>query len=147
MDVTDLVEIEKIKQLKAYYFYYMDHKDWDGWRKEVFTPDCELLYPDARPEPYIGVNELLEMLVAMLEGVTTIHHGHMPVIELTSTTTAKGIWAMEDILLFPEDRQEGIVGRVHGYGHYYETYVKGHNSWRIKTLELRRLHFGKLTGA
>ena len=32
----------------------------------------------------------------------TVHHGHMPDIEITSPTTAKGIWAMEDKLRFAD---------------------------------------------
>ena len=32
------------------------------------------------------------------------HHGHMPEIELTSPTTAKGIWAMEDRVWWPAGR-------------------------------------------
>ena len=147
MKASELSETEKIKQLKARYFYFMDHKDWNGWRDEVFAPECELLFAEVRPEPYIGVDELLEMLIPFLDGVTTIHHGHMPIIELTSTTTANGLWAMEDILFLPPGKIDGIEGRVHGYGHYHETYVKNVNGWRIKTLELKRLYFGKLLEA
>ena len=50
-----------------------------------------------------------------------MHHGHMPEIELTSDTTATGIWAMEDHLWWPEG---SALQHLHGYGHYHETYVK-----------------------
>jgi hypothetical protein len=65
--------------------------------------------------------------------VITVHHAHMPEIELTSATTARGIWAMEDMLRW-SDGQE-----LHGYGHYHETYEKADGAWRIKTLTLTRL--------
>ncbi|MBI0293347.1 nuclear transport factor 2 family protein [Streptomyces sp. PRKS01-29] len=31
----------------------------------------------------------------------SVHHGHMPEIEITGPDTASGIWAMEDLLTFP----------------------------------------------
>jgi hypothetical protein len=57
----------------------------------------------------------------------------MPEIELTSATTAKGIWAMQDLLRWPDGRE------LSGYGHYHETYQRVDGAWRIKTLKLTRL--------
>jgi len=65
--------------------------------------------------------------------VITVHHGHMPEIELTSATTATGVWAMEDMLRWPDGRE------MHGYGHYHETYEKVGGAWRIKSSKLTRL--------
>ncbi len=62
--------------------------------------------------------------------------GHMPEIELTSPTTATGIWAMEDHLSFPAGAQ---LAELHGYGHYHETYTKVDGTWRIATTRLARL--------
>lgn len=144
MELSDLVEIELIKQLKARYFYCVDYKKWDSLRNEVFSEDCEVLMAEVRPEPYHGPDELLRVFEAQLVNVKTIHHGHMPIIELTSSTTATGLWAMEDILFVPAGKWKGAGGRFHGYGHYHEEYVKGDGGWRIKRLELSRLHMGKL---
>ncbi len=49
-----------------------------------------------RAEPYIGMAAILEMIQTNLTGVLTIHHGHMPIIEITSPTTATGYghWRM-----------------------------------------------------
>jgi hypothetical protein len=58
----------------------------------------------------------------------------MPEIEITSPTTARGVWAMEDKLRWPE---RGTA--MHGYGHYHETYELVDGAWRIKTLTLTRL--------
>lgn len=38
-----------------------------------------------------------------------------------------GIWAMEDVLRWPDGSE------VHGYGHYHETYDTLSDGWRIKT--------------
>ena len=66
-----------------------------------------------------------------IEAVTTVHHGHMPEIDVTSETTATGVWAMEDIVETPGDI-------LHGYGHYWETYRKVDGKWLIETLHLTR---------
>jgi hypothetical protein len=60
----------------------------------------------------------------------------MPEIEITSPTTATGIWAMEDKLRWPDGAP---MSAMHGYGHYHETYEEVDGGWRIKTIELRRL--------
>ena len=67
-----------------------------------------------------------------LEGGTTVHHCHTPEITLTSPTTASGIWAMEDLLFFPDGN------RLHGAGHYHETYEKRDDRWLITSLHLTR---------
>ena len=71
-----------------------------------------------------------------LDDVVTVHHGHMPEIEVTSPTTATGTWAMEDKLRWPEGSPIKIM---HGYGHYHETYTKVDGHWRIATTRLSRL--------
>jgi hypothetical protein len=73
-------------------------------------------------------------LQKVLAGATTVHHGHMPEIELTSPTTATGVWALHDIVIWPDGT------RLDGYGHYHETYEKRDGEWRIKTSTLTRLH-------
>ena len=60
----------------------------------------------------------------------------MPEIELTSTITARGVWAMEDLIWWPEGSRRKTL---HGFGHYHETYEKIDGRWLIKTLRLTRL--------
>ena len=63
----------------------------------------------------------------------TVHQVHAPEIELTSATTARGIWALNDVVrLVP-------ALTLHGYGHYHETYQKIDGRWRIKASKLTRL--------
>jgi hypothetical protein len=129
-------DIEAIRQLKARYFRCMDLKDWDGLAA-VFTDDVEI---DMRGEGAGVTNSVAEYLPFLRDAigdVTTVHHGHMPEIELTSSTTASGIWAMEDQLWWPPG---GPIAHLHGFGHYHETYEKTAEGWRIKTMRLTRLH-------
>ena len=69
-----------------------------------------------------------------LAGTVTVHQGHMPEIDLTSATTATGIWALHDIVIWPNGM------RLDGYGHYHETYAKADGEWRITSSKLTRLH-------
>jgi len=128
-------DIEAITQLKARYFRTMDTKDWAAMH-EVFAPDVVIDTTEDGAPLIEGRDAFLEFLAPTLADVTTVHHGHMPEIELTSDTTATGIWAMEDHLWWPEGSP---LQHLHGYGHYHETYVKLPEGWRIQTLKLTRL--------
>ena len=128
-------DLEAIKQLKARYFRLMDTKDWDGFR-QLFTDDVRVDVSGEGGGVHDGVDAFMTMLEAALADVVTVHHGHTPEIELTSATTATGIWAMEDHLRFPPGAP---ISELHGYGHYHETYVKGDDGWRIRSLTLVRL--------
>ena len=84
-----------------------------------------------------GADRFVAFLRETIGAVITVHHGHMPEIELTSPTTAKGIWALEDQLWWPEGAP---ITHMHGFGHYHETYEKRDGGWRIKTMTITRLH-------
>jgi uncharacterized protein (TIGR02246 family) len=125
-------DMEAIKQLKARYFRTMDTKDWDTMR-QVFTDDVVMDTTDSGGDIVTGADRFLAFLRQALDAVVTVHHGHTPEIELTSASSASGIWAMEDMLRWPDGRE------LHGYGHYHETYEKGDGVWRIKSSTLTRL--------
>jgi uncharacterized protein (TIGR02246 family) len=125
-------DIEAIKQLKARYFRTMDTKDWHGMRN-LFTDDAIVDTTTSGGGVVEGADQFMRFLRSMIGDVVTVHHGHTPEIELTSTTTATGIWAMEDMLRWPNGME------LHGFGHYHETYDKVDGQWRIKTTTLTRL--------
>jgi SnoaL-like domain len=139
-DLTRLLAIEEIKQVKAKYFYGLDHRDWELWRREVFTPDAELHVPEFRAEPFAPFDALIDYVRAATGDQVSVHHGHMPIIDITSDTTATGIWAMEDRLYrtsaYP--LHDGST-YLHGFGHYHETYAKIAGGWRIRTTRLTRI--------
>lgn len=132
-------DVEAIKNLKARYYRCMDTKQWDGWN-EVFAVDATLDTREEAPDLdiVVGRENIIAFVSGVLEGVTTCHHGHMPEIELTSETTATGIWAMEDHLWVSEGNPLPYRS-LHGYGHYHETYEKVDGRWYIKTLKLTRI--------
>jgi uncharacterized protein (TIGR02246 family) len=125
-------DVWAITQLKARYFRTMDAKDWAGMRT-VFTDDVVMDTTDSGGGVVTGADDFLAFLSETLADVVTVHHGHMPEIELTSATTATGVWALHDLLRWPDGSE------LAGYGHYHETYRKGDDGWRIASSRLTRL--------
>ncbi len=126
-------DIEAIKQLKARYFRTMDTKDWSGMRA-VFADDVIMDTTAAGGGIVAGADEFLAFLRPTLQEAITVHHGHMPEIEISSPSAAKGIWALQDTIVWPDGT------RMQGYGHYHETYELVAGQWKIKTSTLTRLH-------
>ena len=125
-------DIEAIKQLKARYCRTMDTKDWPAMR-QVFTDDVEMDTTASGGGVVTGADDFMTFLREMIGDVVTVHQCHTPEIDITSATTATGVWAMEDMLRWPDGTE------LHGYGHYHETYEKTGGEWHIKTLKLTRL--------
>ena len=130
-----LAAIEEIKLLRARFARCMDTKQWVEMH-DTIADDCAF---DARMEGvvdhiWIGAADIVANIRRTLETAVSVHHAHMPEIEITSPTTAKAIWAMQDFLKFQGDLE--LVGS----GHYHEGYEKqADGKWRLKTYKLTRL--------
>lgn len=140
--MSDYDDIEAIKRLKARYFRTLDQKDWDGFGL-VFAADALLEVPDAGFVKQ-GRADIVEGVRAPLVEAQTVHHGHMPEIELTGPDTATGIWAMFDYVEWPRAASGERVG-IQGYGHYHEEYVREDGAWRIARSTLVRLRVDPVT--
>ena len=127
-----LVQIEAIKQLKARYCRYLDTKRWDDWRR-LFTDDFVSDTSPSGGKLITGADEFVSYVRGMLGDNPTVHQVHAPEIELTTATSATGIWALQDVVRL----RPGI--NLEGYGHYHETYEKTDAGWLIKTSTLTRL--------
>ena len=136
-ELERLAAIEEIKRLRARFARAMDTKQWLEMQ-DTITDDCEF---DARDgtvvtELWIGAEDIVANIRRSLENAVSVHHSHMPEIEITSPTTAKGIWAMQDLLQFPGMPTVELAG----FGHYIESYEKqADGRWRLKTYQLTRL--------
>jgi uncharacterized protein (TIGR02246 family) len=131
-------DVEAIKQLKARYFRTMDTKDWAAMRR-LFADDVVMDTTDSGGGVVTGADSFMEVLVPTLADAVTVHHGHMPEITLISASTATGVWALHDEIVWPD----GTTMR--GDGHYHEAYVKVDGEWRIRSSTLTRLRMD-LTG-
>jgi hypothetical protein len=148
-DVARFLAIEEIKQLKARYMRSLDVKDWNLLRSAL-ADDVELDYRGAASDTVSGFNALpdtsssvlrgadhaVRLIAGMIANVTTVHYALLPEIEIKSEEKASGIWAMMDILRFPDGSN---VRELIGYGHYHEEYERDARGWRIKSLRLSRL--------
>ena len=125
-------DVEAIRQLKARYFRLMDTKQWDAWR-QCFTEDAVLQTLPNPEEKFVGRDEIVSRVSELLADSVTVHHGHMPEIEITGPDTATGIWAMYDQVDMP-------ALTLRGFGHYHDDYAKQEGGWRIRHSRLTRLH-------
>ena len=133
-DITVLREVEALKQLKARYCRFLDAKDWTAWRA-LFADD---FVSDTTPSggKYIEGADAFVAFVRRTLGSksrVTVHQVHAPELELISESSARGIWALHDIVrLLP-----GLT--MQGHGHYHEAYEKQNGQWRFKSSTLTRL--------
>lgn len=135
-----LLEIEEIKQLKARYFRLMDTKQWLPF-SQVFSDDVVVDVSHdkhASGDTIRGRADVVDFIRKAVGKAITVHHGHMPEIELTSPTEAQGVWSMFDYVEFKPGRG------IRGYGHYHEEYRKEHGRWHIRRLKLTRLRVDPL---
>jgi len=136
-----LSDIEEIKQLKARFFWALDHQEWDAYG-QAFASDAHLEVPEGNVSVH-GREAIVASVSGALVGARTVHHGHMPDIEVTGPGTARGVWAMTDYVEFASPGGGRGVG-LRGYGHYIEEYVREGGQWRIKHLHLSRLRIDPL---
>ena len=133
-DAAVLLEIESIKQLKARYCRYLDTKNWEAWR-QIFTDDFLSDTSEAGGMVIEGADAFVAFTRKNIgkPSQPTVHQVHAPEIEPTSATTARGVWALNDIVRLAP----GL--NLNAYGHYHETYEKTDGQWRIKSSKLTRL--------
>ncbi|MEB4212227.1 nuclear transport factor 2 family protein [Mycobacterium sp. 94-17] len=129
-----LPAIESLKQLKARYCRYLDTKDWAAWRS-IFADDFVSDTSEAGGTVIDGADDFVAFTRRALDrpNQPTAHQVHTPEIELTSATTARGVWALQDVVRF------GPGVTLVGYGHYHETYENLDGAWLIKSSKLTRL--------
>jgi hypothetical protein len=137
-----VIAAEEIRRLKARYFRLLDTKQWDEF-ETLFAADALFDMRDAavaRDEGALltGAPAIAAFVRDAVAGMVTVHHGHMPEIEILSGQAARGTWAMEDVLHWTTD---GVDGRqvMRGYGHYHDSYVRIDGRWLIQSSRLSRL--------
>jgi SnoaL-like domain len=133
-DATALLDIEAIKQLKARYCRFLDTKDWQAWRS-LFSDDFVGDTSEAGGRRVAGADAFVAFTRKNIgkPSQPTVHQVHAPEIELTSATTARGVWALNDIVRL------AFGLNLDGFGHYHETYEKVDGRWYITSSKLTRL--------
>jgi SnoaL-like protein len=120
------VDLEAIRQLKHAYFRLLDTKRFDELG-ELLTDDVTSSYDSGNmaQEGRAGVTGFLQKVVGD-PGLITMHTGHHPEIVLTSESTARGTWYLEDRVIAAAHDFE-----LHGTALYHDEYRKEDGRWRI----------------
>jgi predicted GH43/DUF377 family glycosyl hydrolase len=131
---VDLEDIEAIHQLKYRYFRLLDTKRFTELG-ELLTDDATTAYQSGELS-YEGRAAIVAFLEESLgnSDIVTMHHGHHPEIEVTSPTTATGVWYLEDRVIVRAMDFE-IIGTLL----YDDRYVKVDGQWKIEHTGYERI--------
>ena len=121
------MDIEDIKRLKYAYLRCLDTKRWDDLA-ETFTEDATAAY-DSGKYSFKGRDAIMEFLRGALGNpkIVSMHHAHHPEIELIDSANARGVWYLQDLVIFTE---ANIV--LQGAAFYEDHYVKVGGRWLIR---------------
>jgi ketosteroid isomerase-like protein len=121
-----LIDLDAIKKVKSRYFQFLDAKRWSDYAT-LFTEDCRMWFAEG-PEDYVeGRAAYVALVASRLDGVVTVHHGHMEDIEFVSADEAVGNWAMSGYGRWPD----GVSHQA--WGNYIETFERcADGEWRIR---------------
>jgi hypothetical protein len=111
----------------------IDEKRWDEL-EDCFVEDATVAYSGGKYS-FAGRDAIMKFLVDSMER-DSFHSSHrvgQPEIDITSETTATGIWALEDTVI---DTQFQFTLR--GAAFYRDEYVKVDGRWRIRSTGYER---------
>jgi hypothetical protein len=130
---------EAVKIVMARYFRLMDTKQWSELRS-IFTDDMTMHAPDdVADAPVVGGGDrVVRTIERVLGPAVSVHRGYLPEIELDGDV-ASAIWAMDDVVEYPDAPERSFRGS----GHYHATYMRTSDGWKIRSLVLRRLRLDR----
>ena len=133
--MADLHEIEAIKRLKYRYCRCLDEKRWEELG-QCLAEDATSSYSDGTYS-FTGRAAIMAFLRDALGPASRVssHRVHQPEIDLTSPTTATGIWALDDVVI-----ETGANLTIRGAAFYHDEYVKVDGEWKIKATGYARLY-------
>ena len=137
--IRTLEDIEAIKKVKTRYWRSIDKKLWDELA-DCFTEDTIFEIPstiEIQPKSIKlqGREAVVQYLKERMDtsSIITVHQGHQPDIEITSETTARAVWALNDRIF---NSQANATYR--GLGYYDDEYIKENGQWKISSTLITR---------
>lgn len=133
--LEDLLDIHAIQRLKYRYFRCIDRKRWDELA-DCFVPDARATYGGGSVK-LEGRDSIIGFIVDSL-GPTSIlssHHGAHPEIDLLGGCEARGVWALEDVII-----NQDFNVTIHGASFYEDRYVKSDGRWAIASTDYTRTY-------
>lgn len=144
-----LLALEELRTLKARYWRYVDTKRWEAFGA-LFAPDATFTDHSAGFSCE-GRDGIVSGISGVLDEITTMHQGQQSELEVLGPDDARGIWAMQDYLVFPDGVPHPTnpqpVQSLRGWGHYVERYVRIDGAWRFRSIDLHRLRLETTTVA
>jgi hypothetical protein len=133
--MSQLDELEAIKRLKYRYLRCLDQKRWDEL-ETCFSEDATSAYSGGKFS-FDGRDAIMDFLRKSMgaDSFLSSHTVHHPEIELTSDTTATGIWALHDVVI---ETRANIV--IRGAAFYRDEYVKVDGEWKISSTGYERTY-------
>jgi SnoaL-like domain len=144
-ELERLLALEEIRALKARYCRAIDTKQWDLLR-QLFSPDARFEGFGSAPDG-ADVDTFVAGVSARLRDAVSVHHCHMPEIVFLDDERARGVWAMQDHLEWPQPlalKEAPEACGFAGYGHYEEAYRCIDGRWYMQFLRLTRLRIDPL---
>ena len=131
--LTTMLELEAIRRLKYRYIRCLDQKLWDEL-EECFTPDAVASYGGGAWS-FDGRDAILNFIRESMGSheFLSSHRVGQPEIDLTGPDTARGTWALDDLVIH---LGHGID--IRGAAFYEDTYVKVDGAWRISSTGYKR---------
>lgn len=133
MDANTLGELYDIERLKYKYLRCVDLKLWDELA-ECFTDDATASYAGGNLR-FEGRDAILDFLRTALASQLTSHKCHHPEIDLLGPDQARGVWALEDVVI---DAKAGYT--IRGAAYYTDDYVKQDGRWLIRHTGYKRVY-------
>ena len=148
-DLEVLKATEAIRRVEARYAFYADHKRWRDLAR-LFTEDGVFRPLDQSGDELLrmtGREDISSSLAAHNSGdVQPIHQLFTHEIDIESSTSARGVWAMADFI-FRAEGSTPVAGAndkvpafktMRGWGHYHVIYRKVNGLWLIADRVLTR---------
>jgi hypothetical protein len=134
--LTRLEDVEAIKRLKYKYFRSIDTADIAAL-DDLLTDDITVNYKGGSYHWSVsGKQAVLGALKAGFHNrALAQHNGHHPEIDLTSDSTANGLWYLADSFI----HLDTLVTTI-GSALYRDTYVKVDGAWKIATSSYTRVY-------
>lgn len=139
-DVERLIAVQELQMLQAKRVRALDAQDWESYR----ACHADDFISHTMGNPIHGRDAALKMLIAMLDGVTSVHHVFSPEFRFASDVEASGIWVLADRLWW---REGDAPHWMRGWGHYHDSYRKLDGRWLFTSRRIERLRVERSEGS
>jgi hypothetical protein len=138
--IQRLVAYHDIAQVKYRYMRALDTQDWELMRG-CFSQDARAWYSSGKyiTEGRDAIVDLLKTLVPTGSFVGS-HIALHPELELSGPDRATGVWRLQDIVHFLDNRSSYDNFEIMtGAGYYYDSYIKIEGKWLISSTGYERI--------